>query len=196
MRPLGNLWHLVKILDAHKLVTVPALLTSLSDLLNGCVKANVAVTDEARQSMIELLSGYEAVIREIGRGAAWVALNMALTTLRGGGSIAELLARFAEIPGRIHDELVIKTVFTLTAEEADLFDGKHQFSPWQIEARYGHALDDMEEAAKCFALERYTGHGIPLGARDRTLAYSILPVCSRHRSQAVMEHHPKWSAAC
>jgi hypothetical protein len=59
-----------------------------------------------------------------------------------------------EVQVRMTDELKARTLFILSAEEAPYF-ADHHFGP-SVAQRFPDALFDMDEAAKCFALERPT----------------------------------------
>jgi hypothetical protein len=113
------------------------------------------ISDAERQSGDRMFS-------ELEDDCAILALKGSLATVRKiraaiakpGAQFADIMPLGDELSGRLKDEMQVSCFFLLTEEERKYYESPRK--GWEvIIERFPSSLEDIEEAAKCFALSRY-----------------------------------------
>lgn len=104
-------------------------------------------------------------------------------------SEAEFLAEFVDLGKRTKEELDSVSFLYLEESEAALYEGKEPLFGGRVADRFRSANEDISEAARCFALSRYTASVFHL---MRTLEVGLRALSL---NAGISEHNPTWKAA-
>jgi hypothetical protein len=101
-----------------------------------------------------VLKSYSPELIALGMVASNASLERAIKILENNGDAAELQSLCTELTGRLSDESAARTFFVLSVREGEFYNSARLGWEKAI-GRFPAVLDDVEEAAKCFALSRY-----------------------------------------
>lgn len=105
---------------------------------------------------VDVLTRMVAYCVELGLTASAASCRKLLLAEQSGAvSLDQLRDLGLELYGRMRDELDASSVFYLDAEQARLYTQPHPFGN-EVADKFPQAIVDVEEAAKCLALDRGT----------------------------------------
>ncbi len=107
-----------------------------------------------------LLQQIDRAINELGEAnfpSTKAQVARLIKMVRGDGwSTLEQLRGNIDLSARLTDELTAKALFVLTTEERARYECKEPIFGQKVNARFPEVAHQLEEAGKCYALERYT----------------------------------------
>jgi hypothetical protein len=108
-----------------------------------------------REENIKAIQSHEELLTDLGLSACLASARKMVALLEDSNAKwGDLHALSEELVGRLVDETVNKVFFGLTLRESDFY--QHPYRGWDlITTRFPETLQDIEEAAKCYALSRY-----------------------------------------
>jgi hypothetical protein len=106
--------------------------------------------------MVAMFKKHEPMLKDLGLPYAWTTLQLLLEALgTDGATHGEIQGYVSDLQKAVERETTGISCLVLDLRGRDLYAGVHGFSGTVCQ-RYAVAVDDMQEAAKCFALGRYT----------------------------------------
>jgi len=116
---------------------------------------NTSVQAETKQNWKDTLPTHQANFAKLGLAGSAASLKKVLPLVeRDNLTYKELYPPCEEVRGRLIDETESERFFSLSLAEADWYSNPRRGWEFAID-RFPQILDDVEEAAKCFAVSRY-----------------------------------------
>lgn len=94
-------------------------------------------------------------LQDIGFRMSAITAGHVIMHLEKQSTMREIQGQIERLHGRIHDELKIRLLFILSSKEADLFEKETPFGN-NVATLFPSVAYEIEEAAKCLALNRST----------------------------------------
>jgi hypothetical protein len=117
-------------------------------------KVHGSMESSARVHFLGVLKSYSDDLMALGMSASHASLERIVNIIENDGEASELQMLCTEITGRLSDESGARTFFALSPREGEFYNSARAGWEKTID-RFPAVLDDVEEAAKCFALSRY-----------------------------------------
>lgn len=123
---------------------------------NG-VDLNLSLTEDDAKVVASLAEQMAAEVANMGARVTLAAVNRLVEgALAGALSYHQVLALTADINSRIRDELDGRILFCLSELEAAFYNPSVALISREFAEHFPSAAYDVEEAGRCYALERYT----------------------------------------
>jgi hypothetical protein len=153
------MWDMLKV-DAgafhHAITTIENLQTTIRAFVKGDEQYFALVDDKMKSLYLEAAHSIMPPLQTLEASLAWMEAERLVRNIQSEPSISyrHIADSLQSINMRLKDELALRSVYVLKAGKAQYFDGALNMFGKEFSEKFQSATYEVDEAGKCFALER------------------------------------------